>query len=142
MARTRCSSSVAEVSTTTAGRCGASCRAASTARPSSPGHVQVEQQHVRAGGGDDVYRLPAVSGFAGDLDVWFLAEQVAQPLPDDAVVVGDHHADRHGTGTRTVSAAPRPGALSMSTVPPSSAARARMWASPEPVCGAAGSKPE
>ncbi len=77
--------------------------------PVQPGHVQVEQQHVRAGGGDDVYRLLAVSGFAGDLDVWFLAEQVAQPVPDDAVVVGDHHADRHGTGTRTVGAAPRPG---------------------------------
>ncbi len=68
-------------------------------------------------------RLPAVPGFADDLDVWFLAEQVAQPVPDDAVVVGDHHPDRHGTGTRTVTAAPRPGALSMSTVPPSSATR-------------------
>jgi hypothetical protein len=43
--------------------------------PVQYGHVQVEQQHVRAGGGDDVYRLPAVSGFAGDLDVRFLAEQ-------------------------------------------------------------------
>src|SRR5215470_849196 len=105
------------------------------------GHVQVEQQHVRPGGGDDVYRLPAVPGFAGDLDAWFLAEQVTQSLPDDAVVVGDHHADRHGTGTRTVSAAPRPGALSITTLPPSSATRSRMWASPEPACGAAGSKP-
>ena len=68
--------------------------------PVQPGHVQVEQQHVGAGGGDDVHRLPAVSGFAGDLDVWLLAEQVAQSVPDDAVVVGDHHPDRHGTGTR------------------------------------------
>jgi hypothetical protein len=49
--------------------------------PVQSGHVQVEQQHVRAGGGDDVNRLPAVSGFAGDLNVWFLAEQVAQPVP-------------------------------------------------------------
>jgi hypothetical protein len=65
--------------------------------PVRSGHVQVEQQHVRAGGGDDVYRLPAVSGFAGDLDVWFLAEQVAQPVADEAVVVGDHHPD---TGDR------------------------------------------
>jgi hypothetical protein len=52
--------------------------------------------------------VPAVCGFVGDINIWFLAEQVARPVPDDAVVVGDHHADRH-TGTRTVSAAPRPG---------------------------------
>ena len=109
--------------------------------PVQPGHVQVEQQHVRAGGGDDVHRLPAVARLAGHLHVRFLVEQVAQGLPDDAMVIRDHHPDRHGTGTRTVSAAPRPGALSMSTVPPSSLTRSRMWASPEPVCGTAGSKP-
>jgi len=45
--------------------------------PVQSGHVQVEQQHVRAGGGDDVYRLPAVACLADDLDVGFLAEQVA-----------------------------------------------------------------
>jgi len=94
--------------------------------PVQPRHVQIEQQHVRAGGGDDGDRLPAVAGFARDLDVRFLAEQVAQSVPDDAMVVGDHHPDRHGTGTRTVSAAPRPGALSISTVPPSSATRSRI----------------
>jgi hypothetical protein len=104
-------------------------------------HVQVEQQHVWPSGGHDVDRLPAVSGFADDLNAWFLAEQVAQPVSDDAVVVGDHHADRHGTGTRTVSAAPCPGPLSMSTVPPSSATRSRMLASPEPAYAAPGSKP-
>src|SRR5215469_1046777 len=104
-------------------------------------HVQVEQQHIGAGGGDDVYGLAPVSGLAGNLDIWFLAQQVAQSVADDAVVVGDHYADRHGTGTRTVSAAPRPGALSMSTVPPSSLTRSRMWASPNPACGAAGSNP-
>src|ERR1700746_2899018 len=103
------------------------------------GHVQIKQQHVRAGGGDDVNSLPAVSGFAYDLNVWFLAQQVAQSVPDDAVVVGYHNADRHGTGIRTVSAAPHPGALSMSTVPPSSATRSRMCVSPKPACGAAGS---
>src|SRR5438270_14091651 len=64
MARTRYSSPVAEVSTTTAGRCGTWCSAAST----------------------------------------------ACPVPDDAVVVGDHHADRpswhrHPNGERR--AAPR-----------------------------------
>src|SRR5713101_2820050 len=57
------------------------------------------------------------------------------------MVVGDHHPDCHGTGTRAVSAVPCPGTLSMSTVPPSSATRSRMWASPEPACGAAGLKP-
>ena len=45
--------------------------------PVEDGHVQVEQQHVRAGGGGDVDRLPAVACFADYLDVWFLAEQVA-----------------------------------------------------------------
>src|SRR5208282_446381 len=97
--------------------------------------------HIRAGGDDDVHRLAAVPCFARHLDVRLLAEQVAQSVPDDAVVVGDYHPDRHGTGTRTVSAAPRPGALSMSTVPPSSATRSLICASPEPACGAAGSKP-
>ena len=123
---------MAEVSTTTAGRCVTSRKRGEHGVPVKRWHVQVEQQHVRAGGGDDVHRLPAVSGLADDLDVWFLAEQVAQPLPDNAVVVGDHHADRHGTGTQTMIAAPHPGALSMSTVPPSSATRSRMCASPEP----------
>src|SRR5580693_3735257 len=104
-------------------------------------HVQVEEQHVRTGSGDHVDRLPAISGLAGDVNLWFLAEQVAQPVPDDAVVVSDHHADGHGTGTRTVSTAPRPGALSITSVPPSSATRSRMCARPEPECGAAGSKP-
>jgi hypothetical protein len=84
--------------------------------PAKSGHVQVEQQHVRAGGRDDVDRLPAVSGFADDVDIWFLAEQVAQSVPDDAVVIGDHHADRHGTGTRMVSAAPRPATGMLSAV--------------------------
>ena len=69
--------------------------------PVQPGHVQVEQQHVGAGGGDDVHRLAAVSGLARDLDVRLLAEQVAQSVPDDAMVVGDDHPDRHGAGTRT-----------------------------------------
>ena len=135
---------MAEVSTTTAGWRAGRRRVVECGEhrvPVKSGHVQVEQQDVGAGGGDDVERLPAFSGFADDLDVRLLAEQVAQPVPDDAVVVGDDHPDRHGTGTRTVSAAPRPGALSMSTVPPSSATRSRMWASPEPACGAAGSKP-
>ena len=109
--------------------------------PVETGHVQVEQQHIGAGGGDDVHRLAAVSRFSRHLDVRLLAEQVAQSVPDHAVVVGDYHPDRHGAGTRIVSAAPRPGALSMSTVPPSSATRSLMWASPEPACGAAGSKP-
>src|SRR5262249_47573731 len=109
--------------------------------PVQLGHVQVEQQHVRAGRGDNIDSLPAISGLAGDFHVRFLTEQVAQSVPDDTVIIGDHHPDRHGTGTRTVSAAPRPGALSMSMVPPSSATRSRMWASPEPACGAAGSKP-
>src|SRR6516162_2203230 len=49
--------------------------------PVQSGHVQVEQQHVRAGGGDDVHRLPAVSGFADNVNVRFLAEQITQPVP-------------------------------------------------------------
>src|ERR1700730_1721760 len=141
MARTRCSSTVAEGSTDTGGRVRHVAKRGEHGVPVKPWHVQVEQQHVRAGGGDDVHRLPAVSGLADDLDVWFLAEQVAQPLPDDAVVVGDHHAARHDTGTQTMIAAPHAGALSMSTVPPSSATRSRMCASPEPGWEAAGSKP-
>ena len=34
--------------------------------PVQPGHVQVEQQDIGAGGGDDVDRLQAVSGLARD----------------------------------------------------------------------------
>ena len=59
--------------------------------PVKSGPVPVEQQHVRASGGD-VCRLPAISGFADNLDVWSLAEQVAQSIPDDATVADDRHA--------------------------------------------------
>lgn len=86
-------------------------------------HVQVEQHHGRTGGRGDADRLPAVAGLTDDVDIRFLAEQVAQPVADDAVVVGDHDADRHDTGTRTVSVAPCPGVLAMTTVPPSSVTR-------------------
>jgi hypothetical protein len=35
------------------------------------------------GDGGNVDGLPTISGFASDLDIWFLAEQVAQSIPDD-----------------------------------------------------------
>jgi len=72
-----------------AGRCGVSCSAASTACPSSSG-CTVAQQHVGAGGGDDVYSLPAVAGFAGDFDS-VLAEAGSTARPGRRGVVGDHH---------------------------------------------------
>jgi hypothetical protein len=68
--------------------------------PIQSGQVQVEQQRVGSSGGDDVYCLLAVSAS------WSLAEQVAKPVPDDAMAVIDHHPDPHGAGARIVSTAP------------------------------------
>ena len=72
--------------------------------PVQPGHIQVEEQHVRAGGGDDVGRSWLLRPRRRHLDYWFLAEQEAQPVLDPLDWSSAyHHADRHGTGTRTVS---------------------------------------
>lgn len=103
-------------------------------------HIQVEQEYVGAGGPDDTQGLLAVASLANDGDIRFQAEEIAQAVADDTVVVG-YHPDRHGTGMRTVTAAPCPGLLTICTVPPSSATRSRMCPSPEPVCGTDGSNP-
>ncbi len=92
-ARTRCSSSAAEVEYHHGGRVRGVLQDCEHGVPVEPGHRQVEQEHVRPGGGGDVNRSLAVSGLADHLDVRLLAEQVAQPVPEDAVVVGDYHAD-------------------------------------------------
>src|SRR5438067_3829037 len=90
------------------------------------------------------HRLVAVRGLAHHLELRVDLKEGAQPLSHHVVVVGDQDADRHsipcyqsairhtcaGTGTRTLSRVPAPGALSIWSVPPTAAARSRIDRSP------------
>ena len=105
------------------------------------GHVEVKEQHVRAGGGHHPDRLPAVTRLAHNVHVGFLAEQVAQPAQDApggrrAIAPGwsrRGHPDGHRRPAQ-------PGLLWMSTVRRHGRALL-MCLSPEPAWAPDGSKP-
>src|SRR6202035_1125853 len=83
----------------------------------------------------------AVLGVADDVDVLLIAQDGAEPRPDQGVVVGDEDADvpRHAahpsasaTGISARTRQPGAPAGPASHLPPSAAARSRMPASPWP----------
>src|SRR5262249_18366876 len=57
-------------------------------------HHEVHQDDIRREPDGLLDRGGAVGGLADDLDPLLQAEEGAQPLADDLVVVGDHHANR------------------------------------------------
>src|SRR5207244_12337990 len=77
----------------------------------------------------------AVGGPGGHLDLGVPIEQRPQTLEHDRVVVGEQHPDHgatHSRGSVTVSAVPRPGALSSANLPPSIPTRS--WMPRNPKC--------
>ena len=60
-------------------------------------HADVEKAHVRARPTRESDGLAPVGGLAHDLDVGLAAQDRGEPGPDDALVIGDEHGDRHVT---------------------------------------------
>ena len=104
--------------------------------PAAAGHGQVEQEQVGRRAAHGRERLVRRRGLAGDDEVGLGLEQPAQAVPEDRVVVGDHH----GGGRRLGHAAllgitismrvPRPGAESSTIDPPSCRTRSLMTSGP------------
>ena len=84
-------------------------------------HVEVHQHDVGLELLGLLDRLGAVGGGADELDVLEPADQAAEAVADDAVVVGEQDADHRGTSSVTV--VPCPGAESTVSVPPACATR-------------------
>ena len=61
-------------------------------------HAQVGEQDVRGVLGDHRDGLVAVAGRADDLDAGQQPQQGDQPVADDRLVVGEHHAQRVHAG--------------------------------------------
>ena len=96
-----------------------------------PRHLEVHQHDVRREPRRLGDRLDAVARLADDLDPLLQAEERAEPLADDLVVVDDEHADRaqpSGASSRTV--VPAPAAESIASRPPSRRARSSIELSP------------
>ncbi len=107
------------------------------------GHTQVHQHEVRLQPDRERYRLRAVCRFADHLDIRGRLEQRDDSAADDRMIVGDEHADHAVTrvGSETTSLVPAPGALTISSSPPTRASRSRMPGSPKPDAGTDVSKP-
>src|SRR6202011_5242142 len=83
-------------------------------------------------------RRLAVAAVAHDLDPLLLAEQEAEALADEVVVVDNEDPDHVGApGSETRSSVPRPGRLLMATEPPSSWIRSAISFRPRPCRGPA-----
>ena len=65
--------------------------------PFVAGHVDVEDQHVRAMGAHGGQALRASHTACHHLKVRLEAKQILQPVEDDRVIVGQYNADRHAT---------------------------------------------
>ena len=117
------------------------------------GHPDVHQHHVGPLPDRRFDGFRAVLDVADDVDVLLIAQDGAEPGPDQRVVIGDEHADvsrhapahppalpRRGISARTRQPVPLAGPASQ--LPPSAAARSRMPASPCPAAagGAVGSR--
>ena len=91
--------------------------------PVAAGHAQVHEHDIGPGCPGQLDCFLAVGGSADDLDVLEQAEQGLEALPDDALVVGDQHADHRGIHNSTRNP---PGVGPAVTVAPISSARSRM----------------
>jgi hypothetical protein len=56
-------------------------------------HGEVEQKHVRLNLAGQPDSLFAVGGLADHMKIGFRFQQLAQPVPEDGMVVGDQNAD-------------------------------------------------
>ena len=61
--------------------------------PAATRQVDVEQQHVELGVAGELAQLAVVGRLADDADVAGLVQRVAQPAPDQRVVIDDDDAD-------------------------------------------------
>ena len=66
--------------------------------PRQSGHREIQQQNARLGAARHFERLVSVERLADDEDVALGLEQLAQPLEQDRVIVGDYDLNRliHG----------------------------------------------
>jgi hypothetical protein len=99
--------------------------------PALARHRHVEDQHVEVLGADAGDHLVAVGGLGDDAHVVGGLEQLAQPLAEDRVVVGDGDADegsrhREGGGRTPVEAGSRAGRARSYGGGPGSAKEARV----------------
>src|SRR5438128_6180846 len=96
------------------------------------GEVEVEDDDVDYIFAKAIERLGSGARLGSDGDVIGLADDLAQTVAHDGVIVGDQHADHDapacaaGTGIRTETVVPRPSTPSTSTLAPIRRARSRM----------------
>ena len=97
-------------------------------------HADVQQAHVRAQLARECDGLPSVGGLTDDLDVGLAGQDRGEPNADDALVIGDEHADRHvtllGRGSTAWTHHPRSGPGPACSVPPSTVTRSVMPTNP------------
>src|SRR5207248_8750730 len=97
-------------------------------------HFEVQEYDVRSHARRQGDGFATRSSFAHHLEVVLVGQYANQPLPHDWMVVHDQDADHAGAsrGTRATMRVPLPGALLISSRPPSSLARSRMPMIPWP----------
>src|SRR5205814_7097711 len=107
--------------------------------PVEAGHADVHQHDVRPGPADHGEGVQPVGRLADDLDLGLAVDRARQDrpeaLPDQRLVVGKYDADGHdrpSSGNEAWTAQPPVGAGPAVTVPPTSATRSRIPASPNP----------
>src|SRR6202034_1711201 len=96
-------------------------------------HRNIEHGDVGAGLANELQRGQTAARFADQLEIIFRADEIAQPVQDNRMVVGQydsgfaHAADLCPSRVmRAKIVVPAPGAVSTSSVPPTSASRSRM----------------
>lgn len=95
--------------------------------PVQAGHPDVEQAHIRPQPHGRIDRFQAVGRLTDHLDTRLRIEDHRESRPDEILVVGDEHADRHRPtavrGSTTSTDQPRSESGPAANVPPSSVAR-------------------
>ena len=95
--------------------------------PVEDGHPDVDEADIGAQTAGEPHRLGAVGGLRDDLDAGLRVKDHGQAGPDDVLVVGDQHADRHTGppcfGTTASTLQPPSGTEPARRVPPRSVAR-------------------
>jgi hypothetical protein len=90
-------------------------------------HPQVHQDDIDFQAFDLGQGLLATAGFAEHVELLVAGEYAAQPVAHDRVVIDDEQPDRRHrpapSGIAALTTVPSPGALSISSVPPTRASR-------------------